>query len=240
MKERMSEELVAMRAAKELKDGDYCNLGIGTPQLCASYVSEGVKVQTENGALGYGPLLEVADTKGLTPDNLEQIMEEVTELVEQRNPFMSDAGSRYFSAAPGMVFFDLLTSFIMIRSGRVVTILGGLQVAENGDLANYSLGTAGEYPHIGGAMDLAWGAKRVIVTMTHTTKEDKPKVVKKLTMPLTASKSVDLIITDLAVIEVTSGGLLLKELAPDWKFEEVQSLTEAKLIIAGDMKEVEL
>lgn len=240
MKERMSEELMAMRAAKELRDGDYCNLGLGIPQLCASYVLDTVKVQTENGALGYGPLLEIADTSDVTLENIDQIMEQIAILVEQRNPFMSDAGSRYFSPAPGMSFFDLLTSFAMIRSGRLTTILGGLQVAENGDLANHSLGTAGEYPHIGGAMDLAWGANRVIVTMTHTTTDDKPKVLKKLTMPLTCSRSVDLLITNLAVIEVTPDGFLLRETAPDWTVEEIQALTEARLQIADDVKEVEL
>lgn len=221
MKERMSEELVAMRAAKELKDGDYCNLGIGIPQLCASYVPETVKVQTENGALGYGALI--------TMDNMEQW-----------DLDMSDAGARSFATAPGMVFFDLLSSFTMIRSGRLTSILGGLQVAENGDLAIHSISEGEEYPQIGGSMDLAWGAKRVIVAMTHTSKEDKPKIVKKLGMPLSARQSVDLIITDLAVIEVLPGGLLLKEVAPGWTADEVQSLTEAKLKIADDLKEVEL
>lgn len=235
MKERMSEELVAMRAAKELKDGDYCNLGIGMPQLCASLVPETVKVQTENGALGYGPLLSIADMEQLReqPELIEQLM-------EQRDPDMSDAGGRSFTAAPGMCFFDLLTSFAMIRSGRLISILGGLQVSEKGDLAIHSISETEEYPQIGGSMDLAWGAKRLIVAMTHTTKDNNPKIVKRLSMPLSASQSVDLIITDLAVIEVTPEGLLLKELAPDWTAPEVQSLTEAQLILGDDLKEVEL
>ena len=235
MKERMSEELVAMRATRELRDRDYCNLGIGIPQLCASFVPETVKVQTENGALGYGPLLSFAD--------MEQLMQQpelIDELMEQRDPDLSDAGARNFTPAPGMSFFDLLTSFAMIRSGRLTSILGGLQVSEKGDLAIHSISEDDPYLQIGGAMDLAWGARRVIVAMTHTTKDDAPKIVKRLSMPLSASQCVDLIITDLAVIEVTPDGLLLKEIAPDWTAEEVQALTEARLRIADDLKEVEL
>ena len=235
MKERMSEELVAMRAAKELKDGDYCNLGIGIPQLCASFVPETVKVQTENGALGYGPLLSFADMEKLT-----QQPELIDELMETRDPDLSDAGARAFSPAPGMSFFDLLTSFAMIRSHRLTSILGGLQVSEKGDLAIHSTSDQDPYPQIGGSMDLAWGAKRVIVAMTHTAKDDAPKIVKRLSMPLSAGQCVDLIITDLAVIEVMPEGLLLKEVAPDWTAEEVQALTGATLMPADDLKEVEL
>jgi len=221
MKEKLSEEVIAMRAVKELKEGDYCNLGIGFPQFCASYVPAGVHVQTENGALGYGPLL--------TMENVDQV-----------NADMADAGARFFSRAPGMCFFDLLTSFAMIRSGRLTSILGGLQVSEKGDLAIHSTGETGGFPQIGGSMDLAWGAEKVIVTMTHTTKDDKPKIVKELSLPLSASRCVDLIVTDIAVIEVQPDGLLLREVAPGWTAEEIQCLTEARLKIAVDLKEMEL
>jgi 3-oxoacid CoA-transferase subunit B len=221
MNERLSEEVIAMRAVKELKEGDYCNLGIGIPQFCASYVPAGCQVQTENGAMGYGPLL-------------------TTEYIDQVNADYADAGARFFTKAPGMCFFDLLTSFAMIRSGRLVSILGGLQVSEKGDLAVHSTGDGEGFPQIGGAMDLAWGAQRVIVTMTHTTKDDKPKIVKELTLPVSARHCVDLIITDIAVIDVKPDGLVLKEFAPGWTAEEIQSLTGVPLKIAGDLKEMEL
>jgi 3-oxoacid CoA-transferase B subunit len=221
MKERLSEEVIAMRAAKELKGVDYCNLGIGIPQFCASYVPEGVLVQTENGALGFGPLL--------TMENIDQV-----------NADMADAGARFFSRAPGMCFFDLLASFAMIRSGRMTSILGGLEVSEKGDLAIHSTGEMSGFPQIGGSMDLAWGSKKLIVTMTHTTKDDKPKIVKNLSLPLSARRCVDLIITDIAVIEVLPDGLLLREFAPGWTAEDIQSLTEAPLTIPDDLKEMEL
>jgi len=220
MKERLTEELIAMRAAKELKPGDYCNLGLGTPQLCASYVPPGIYVQTENGALGFGPLVTADDWEQLDTD-------------------LSDAGGRFFSPAPGMSFFDMLTSFNMIRSGRLTTILGGLQVSEKGDLAIHSMSEDDPYPQIGGAMDLAWGAKKLIVAMAHNSKDGEPKIVKELTLPLSAKECIDLIITDLGVIEVTPEGLLLKEFAPGWTPEEVQSQTGARLIVAEDVREVE-
>ena len=220
MKERLTEELVAMRAARELRPGDYCNLGIGVPQLCASYVPEGVTVQTENGAIGYGPLIGA--------DNLDKV-----------DLDMMDAGARLYTAAPGMAFFDLLTSFAMIRSGRMTSILGGLQVAENGDVAIHSLSRDEKYLQIGGSMDLAWGARRLIVAMTHNSKEGEPKIVEQLSMPITAAACVDLIVTDLAVIEVTPNGLLLKELAPGWTPQEVQEQTEARLAVADDVRSME-
>jgi 3-oxoacid CoA-transferase B subunit len=221
MKEKLSEETVAMRAAKELQPGDYCNLGIGMPQLCALYVPQGVHIQTENGALDFGPLV--------TEENVEQI-----------DPDLIDAGGRFYTRAPGMSFFDILTSFAMIRSGRMSTILGGLQVSEKGDLAIHSTSEADVYPQIGGSMDLAWGSRKVVVAMTHTTKDGKPKIVKELTMPVSAQRCVDVIVTDLAVIEVTPAGLLLKEVAPGWTPQEVQSQTGARLIVADDVKAVEL
>jgi len=221
MKERLAEDVVAMRAAKELKSGDCCNLGLGMPQLLAMCVPEGVRFQTENGALGYGALV--------TEDNWKEA-----------DYGRVDAGGRFFIEAPGMSYFDFLTSFAMIRSGRIYTVLGGLQVSEKGDLANHSVGGEEVSLMIGGAMDLAWGAKKVIVIMTHTTKDGKPKIVRKLTLPATARNSVDLVITDLAVMEITDKGIMLKETAPGWSVDEIQALTEPKFILAPDLKEMEL
>lgn len=134
----------------------------------------------------------------------------------------------------------MLTSFAMIRSGRLISILGGLQVSQKGELAIHSMSEADEYPQIGGAMDLAWGAKKLIVAMTHNTKDMRPKIVKELSLPISAQECVDMIVTDLAVIKVTPGGLLLKEVAPGWTTQEVQALTETQLTIAEDLREIEL
>jgi len=221
MKPRLEREVIAMRAAKELKEGDYVNLGIGIPNLCALHIPEGVIFHSENGALGYGPLV-------------------MQDEVEKADQHYTDAGGRYFTPAPGMSIFDLITSFAMISSGRLITILGGLQVSEKGDLANWNTGQDPLGGTIGGGMDLAVGAKRVIVAMEHSTREGKPKIVKQCTAPLTARECVDLIITDLAVIEVTPDGLLLKEVAPGWSAAEVQALTEPGLILAPDLKDIEL
>ena len=221
IKQRLDRDTIAMRAAKELKDGDYANLGIGIPNMCALYIPEGVIFQSENGALGYGPL----------------VLEDEIEKAEFHHV---DAGARFVTPAPGMAIFDVVTSFSMIRGGRLVTILGGLQVSEKGDLANWNSTGDALTGTIGGGMDLAVGAKRVIITMEHTTKDGKPKIVQECSYPLTATECVDLVITDLAVIEVTPEGLLLKEIAPGWTTEEVQSLTGPTLIIAPDLKEIEL
>ena len=221
MKQRLDRETIAMRAAKELKDGDCANLGIGIPNLCALYIPEGVLFETENGALGYGPLVREDE-------------------IDKADIHYIDAGARFWTPAPGMALFDIVTSFAMIRSGRLITILGALQVSEKGDLANWNTGADPLGGTIGGGMDLAVGAKRVIITMEHTTKEGKPKIVKQCIAPLTAKECVDLIITDLAVIEVTPDGLVLKEVAPGWTVAEVQALTEPKLVVAEDLKEMEL
>ena len=220
-KQRLDRDTIAMRAAKELKDGDYVNLGLGIPNLCALYIPEGVIFQSENGVLGYGPLV-------------------LEEEIDKAEFHYIDAGGRFWTPAPGMALLDGLTAFAMIRGGRLITILGGLQVSEKGDLANWNTGDDALGGTIGGGMDLAVGAKRVIIAMEHTTKEGKPKIVKECTYPLTARECVDLIVTDLAVIEVTPQGLLLKEVAPGWTAEEVQALTEPELIMAPDLREIEL
>jgi len=224
MKEKLTEELVAMRAAKELVPGDCCNLGIGIPLNCAAYASEGVMLQSENGVLGYGP---VHDRESLD-ENIERVDWDV-----------ADAGMRYLEYVPGMSFFDMLTSFTMIRSGRLLSILGGLQVSEKGDASIHSMSKDDIASKIGGSMDLAWGARRLIVTMTHCSKDGNPKIVRELTMPVTVIGRVNLIVTDLAVIEVTSSGLVLKEVAPGWTPEEIQEQTGATLTIAPDVHEME-
>ncbi len=224
MKEKLTEELVAMRAAKELVPGDCCNLGIGIPLNCAAYASEGVMLQSENGVLGYGP---VHDRESLD-ENIERVDWDV-----------ADAGMRYLEYVPGMSFFDMLTSFTMIRSGRLLSILGGLQVSEKGDASIHSMSKDDIASKIGGSMDLAWGARRLIVTMTHCSKDGNPKIVRELTMPVTVIGRVNLIVTDLAVIEVTTSGLVLKEVAPGWTPEEIQEQTGATLTIAPDVHEME-
>jgi len=221
MKQRLDRDVIGMRAAKELRDGDCVNLGFGIPTLCALYVPEGIRFQTQAGLLGYGRLV-MADE------------------IEKADWHYIDASGRFCTPAPGMAIFDVVTSFAMIRSGRLISIMGGFQVSEKGDLANWNTGGDALGGTIGGAMDLAVGSRLVIITMDHTTKEGNYRIVKKCSYPLTAKECVNLIITDLAVIEVTPEGLLLKEVAPGWTAEEVQALTEPKLIIAPDLKEIEL
>ncbi len=222
MKERVSTETICMRAAKEFRDGIVVNLGFGIPTLCSAFVPEGMRVifHTENGALGYGPPLTI-DQK------------------DQWDPQLVNASAQFVTRLPGMSFFDQATSFGMIRGGHIdLTILGGLQVSERGDLANWRI--PGAVGGMGGAMDLAAGTKRVIVTMEHTTKKNQPKILKECTYPLTDRECVDLIITDLAVIEITKQGLLLKEIAPGWTVDDVQALTEPKLMVDEELKEIEL
>ena len=223
MKARLDRETIALRAAKELQDGWVVNLGVGIPTLAPKYIPEGKTVifHTENGALGFGPPLSEGESghKGYN---------------------LINAGAQFITPRPGMSFVDHATSFGMIRGGHLdVTILGAFQVSKRGDLANWT-SPERTVQIIGGSMDLAAGAKRVIVTMEHTTKDDKPKILNKCTYPLTCKECVNLIVTDIAVIEVTKEGLLLKEVAPDWTAAEVQALTEAELLVASDLKEIEL
>jgi len=222
MKERLSTEVICMRAAKEFRNGMVANLGYGIPTLCSAFVPEAMRVifHTENGALGFG-----------SPLTIDQR--------DQWDPQLVNASAQFVTWLPGMSLFDHATSFGMIRGGHIdLTILGGLQVSEKGDLANWRI--PGAVGGMGGAMDLAVGAKKVVVTMEHTTKKDEPKILKECTFTLTAQECVDLIVTDLAVIEVTKQGLVLKEIAPGWTVDEVQALTEPKLLAAEDLKEIEL
>jgi 3-oxoacid CoA-transferase subunit B len=220
MKMRLDEQTIALRAAKEFEEGMVINLGYGMPALCANFIPEGRTVffQSENGILGYGAL-------GVD---------------EEKDYELINASDQPVTPLPGMCFFDSAASFDMIRGGHIdMVILGAYQVSEKGDLANW--GRPGRpATGMGGAMDLATGSKQLMVMMLHTTKEGGARIVKQCTFPLTARNCVKKIFTDIAVIDVTKQGLLLREIAPGWTPEEVQALTEPRLILAKDVKEIEL
>jgi 3-oxoacid CoA-transferase B subunit len=219
-KERLDREVIAMRVAKELPDSGYINLGIGIPTLVSNFVPEGnvVFYHSESGILNCGPLAEEG--------------EEDIDLI--------NAGGQFLQQVPGMSFSNSSDTFAMIRGGHIdVTVLGSHQVSAKGDLANWILPQRG-VGNVGGAMDLAVGANVVIVAMEHTDRRNQPKIVEECTFPITAKECVSLIVTDLAVIQTTEKGLVLKEVAPGWTPEEVQGLTGAKLTMAPDLKEYQL
>lgn len=212
-------EVIAKRAAKELHDGDVVNLGIGIPTMIPNYLPEGVSVtlQTENGAMGMGP----------TP----------AEGAEDKN--LINAGGGYITLNPGACTFDSATSFAIIRGGHVnVSFLGALQVDEKGNLANWII-PGKMAPGMGGAMDLVVGAKRVILTMEHTQKGN-PKILTECTLPLTAAGQVNMIITEMGVMDITPEGIVLREIHPDFTVEQVQAATQAKLIISPDLKPMDI
>ena len=212
-------EVIAKRAARELHDGDVVNLGIGLPTLVTNYVPQNVQVilQSENGLIGMGPTPEAG----------------------KENPELTNAGGGYITAFPGASSFDSATSFGIIRGGHVnVSILGALQVDEQGDLANWMI-PGKKTPGMGGAMDLLVGAQLIILAMEHTAGETK-KILKKCTLPLTAAGQVNLIITEMGVMEITPEGIVLKEIHPEFTVEQVQAATEAKLIISKDLKPMEV
>ena len=212
-----SKEKIARRVAQELKEGYLVNLGIGLPTLVANYIPAGVHVffQSENGIVGMGPEPE----KGY------------------ENKDLTNAGAGFITALPGAMTFDSAFSFALIRGGHLdVTVLGGLQVDEEGHLANWMV-PGKMVPGMGGAMDLVTGAKKVIIAMNHTAKGNH-KILKECKLPLTAVKCVDLIITEMGVMEVTEKGLVLKEINPEFTVEEVQNATGATLIISEDLKEM--
>jgi len=219
----LSRELIALRIANELEDGSYVNLGIGIPTLVSDWIEgRDIILQSEIGMLNTGPLAGPGEVE---QDLINASCQPVTEL-------------------PGTSYFSIGESFAMIRGGYMdVAVLGALQVSENGDFAGWSnpeRGFPDNIGNIGGSMDLAIGARRVIIGMLHTTTSGKPKVVKKCTYPITAVGVVQLIVTDLAVIEVTQNGLLLKEVAPGLTSDDIQSVTEPELIISPDLTEFQL
>jgi len=215
MDKQQMQEFIAKRVALELKDGALVNLGIGLPTLVANFVPEGrdVLFQSENGFIGLGPMPEE----------------------DQVDPCIANAGGMPVTILPGGSFFDSATSFGIIRGGHVdTTVLGALQVAENGDIASYMI-PGKMVPGMGGAMDLLSGAKRVIVAMEHTNKGNH-KLLKECTLPLTAVNAVDLIVTEMGVIEVTHEGFVLIEQNPDYTLDEIKAATGAELIISMDLK----
>lgn len=221
MKPRLDRQTIALRVANEFFDGAVVNLGGGIPTLAANFVPEGRTVifHAENGALGFGGVPSTAD---------------------EEKPYYLGANGLPFSLLPGMCFFHHADSFAMIRGGHIdISVLGALQVSEKGDLANWTFPERG-IGNIGGAMDLAAGCRRIIVAMEHVTPKGQPKILRECTYPLTAARCVDLIVTDIAVIQVTPEGLVLKETAPGWTADEVQAFTEPKLSISRELKEIEL
>lgn len=219
MDKNMIREVIAKRVAKELHHGDVVNLGIGLPTMVANYLPEDMDItlQSENGFIGIG----AAPAPG----------EEDKDLV--------NAGGQHVTVVPGAAFFDSSMSFTIIRGGHVdATVLGALQVDQEGNLANWMI-PGKMIPGMGGAMDLVVGAKKVIVAMEHTQK-GSPKILKKCTLPLTASHQVNLIITELAVLEVTAEGLVLRELGPEATIEEVKTATEADIIVPENVKRMSI
>lgn len=214
-----NKEFIARRIAKELRDGDVVNLGIGLPTMVANYIPEGVNVtlQSENGFVGLGQ----APAPGLEDKDVV------------------NAGAQPVTIKKGGAYFDSAVSFGIIRGGHVdATVLGALEVDEKGNLANYMI-PGKMVPGMGGAMDLVSGAKKVIIAMLHTAKGE-PKILKKCALPLTAAGKVKLIVTELAVMEVTSNGLVLKEIAPGITVEDVLKNTDANLIVADNLKTIEV
>lgn len=220
-KERLPRELIAMRVAAEFQGGEFVNLGIGIPNLIADFTppEKGVIYHAENGLLGVGPAQEVGKTE--IPD-------------------MANAGGQPVTAIPGAWLMDSAESFALVRGGHLdVAVLGALQVSEKGDLANH-MRAGRKYGSVGGAADIATGARRLFIAMEHTTKEGEPKLLRRCTYPITAVGVVKKVFTDVAVISVTPEGFLLEEVAPGWTPEEVQAMTDAPLRVSPTLREIAL
>ena len=219
MDSKQAKQIIAKRVAKEFKDGDLINLGIGLPTLVANFVDPQLDVvfQSENGLVGLGG----------QPEEGQEDME------------ITNAGGQPVTIKKGGMFFDSAYSFALIRGGHVdATVLGALEVDEEGNLANWMVPGV-MVPGMGGAMDLVTGANRVIIAMTHTAK-GRPKILKQCKLPLTAPKQVNLIVTEMGVMEVTKTGIVLMEINPEFTVEEVQAVTEAKLIVSENLKNMEM